>query len=291
MLRAVSQRRSQSVQDRTAARNDMNQDIFDRHRVRLAGCSEAPDVLVFTHGLGTDQSVWDGVAHALGRDFRTLTYDNAGAAPCNQTYFRANQARYLNVSGYASDLLAIVDAAVPEGRVSLVGHSVGGMASLLAALKRPRFFHRLVMIGSSPRYMDDGDYRGGFTRADIDAVYGALSSDYASAVQHIAALMTGDENSRFAGRFAEVMLKTPPDMMLTTLCAVLQGDRRKDLHQVAVPTLLLQSAADAFVPLPVAEYMQGQIPGSVLRVIEASGHLPHVTAPEAVVEAIRDFLS
>jgi sigma-B regulation protein RsbQ len=60
----------------------------------------------------------------------------------------------------------------------LVGHSVSGMVSLLAALVDPKLFSRLIFIGASPRYLNDKDYVGGFEPSDLDALYAAMSSNY-----------------------------------------------------------------------------------------------------------------
>lgn len=268
----------------------MSSHILDRHNVRLSGRSDAPETLVFTHGLCTDQGAWQAVADDLGRDFRILVYDIAGAVPATQAHYRDHRHRYLNIAGYAADLLAVCDAAGLRGVVTLVGHSVGGLASMLATIERPRAFRRLVMIGSSPCYVDRDGYTGGFTRADIDGIYQALSGSYDSTVPRIAALMTGEEAGGLTESFISTMRSIPQDLMLTTLCSVLQCDRRQDLRRVGLPTLLIQSTRDAFVPVEVARYMQQQIPASRLALIDASGHLPHVTATEPVVEAMRAFL-
>ena len=79
--------------------------------------------------------------------------------------------------------------------------------------------------------------------------------------------------------------------MLTVLCSILQQDYRKDIEHVATPALIIQSQRDPFVPPFVAHYLHNHLPGSRLAVIEAAGHLPHVSAPGEVAKAILDFIS
>jgi sigma-B regulation protein RsbQ len=51
------------------------------------------------------------------------------------------------------------------------------MIGVLAAIERPKLFSRLVLVGPSPRYVDDEDYRGGFTADDIDGLLESLDSN------------------------------------------------------------------------------------------------------------------
>lgn len=269
----------------------MSRDPRARHNLTLAGNPDAAKTLVFVNGLGTDQSVWNQVAPAFAADYRLVLFDNAGTVEANLDDFRANQLRYLNVSGYATDLLEICTALGLSGDTFLVGHSLGGMAGLLASIQRPRLFERLVLIGVSPRYSNTDGYVGGFTKADIDASYDALRRDYLSWGRHVsAAAMHTPERPHLAEEFAASIARIPQDMMLTVLCSVLQTDRRADLAQVTVPVLLIQARNDCFVPLEVAQYLHAHIPGSQLSLIDASGHLPHVSSPEQVLAAMAGFV-
>jgi len=266
-------------------------DPLIRNNVTVTGNPTARAAMVFVNGLGYDQTFWSQVASEFASDYRLVLFDHAGSIESNQDYFRANQWRYLNVGGYATDLLEICVSLALSGDILLVGHSLGAMVGLLAARQDPSRFSGLVLIGASPRYMDTEGYRGGFSKADIDATYGALQGNHLDWSRQLASLAMGTpDRPTLTGRFADALARIPPDVMLTVLCSVLQMDRRAELGMVTTPTLVIQAREDYFVPPEVAQYLRDQIPNCRLAEIDAVGHLPHVSAPAQVVAAIRDFI-
>ena len=266
-------------------------DPLVRNNVTVSGNNGADDTLVFVCGLGTDQSVWNKIVPAFQDSHRIVLFDHVGAIPQNRDLFLAHQSRYLNISGYARDLLEVCEALQLPRSTVLVGHSLGALASMVASVQKPEQFSGLVLLGASPRYVDCDGYRGGFAKADVDAVYDALMNDYDVWTRHFSALAMGNPNRpELAIKFSETMRHTPKEMMLTMLCSALQTDQRDKLSQIVQPTLVIQSADDIFVPLHVAEYLRDHIGNCELRVIAASGHLPHVSAPEAVTAALKSFL-
>lgn len=259
-----------------------------RNNVTITGRLDAPRTIVFAHGFGSDQSAWSRVAAAFADDYRIVLYDHVGAGKSDPAAFV--QHKYLRLETYARDLLAICAALELEG-AALVGHSMGAMIGLLAAIERPHHFSRQILVGASPRYLDDGDYRGGFTKGDLNTVYSAMQANFLQWADGFAPLMIGEGHSpNFARAFAESLKSISPKKALTVACAVFQSDHRADLKKVSIPTLIIQSLHDFAVPMSVANYLHAHIPGSTLRVIEASGHLPHVTADAEVAAAIRAFI-
>ncbi|MCK7494961.1 MAG: alpha/beta hydrolase [Comamonadaceae bacterium] len=101
-------------------------------------------------------------------------FDNAGTGSSEPAAFQ--QHRYLTLDGYAADLNALLDA-LQLRDVVFVGHSLGAMSGLLAAIARPEQFARLVAVGASPRYLDDptDGYHGGFSEDDLNALYHAVT--------------------------------------------------------------------------------------------------------------------
>jgi sigma-B regulation protein RsbQ len=266
-------------------------DAFDpitKNNVTVAGNPDAAATMIFVHGFGTDQSSWREVAAAFARDYRLVLFDNTGAGRSRPEAFV--QHRYLNLRAYAEDLLDIC-AALQFKDAVLVGHSVGAMIGLLAAIRRPQHFSRLVLIGASPRYLDDEGYHGGFTKSDIDELYSTMTHSYSTWAKNFAPLVMGNPDSpHLAQQFAETIKTIPPNHALTVLCSIFQSDHRGDLDKLTLPTLLIQAREDIAVPLAVAEYLNRHIAGSRLAVIEATGHLPHISAPAAVIKAMRGFL-
>ena len=269
----------------------METDPLHRNNVTVTGQLKASRTLVFVNGLGYDQSFWRVVASHFAHDYRLVLFDHVGAIPANQAVFKKHPVRYLNVGGYAADLLEIKAALNLTKDTILIGHSLGAMTALLACVEDPIWARQLVLIGASPCYANTGDYKGGLSKDDINAIYSALQSNYrAWAVQLAAMAMATPESPALIDTFAGSLSSIPPEMMLTVLCSVFQMDYRPALRKVSVPTLVIQSKTDIFVPPQVAQFLQSEIPNAQLKTIAATGHLPHVSAPESVIAAISEFI-
>lgn len=263
-------------------------DPLKKNNVRVLGNPDASRTLVFTHGFGGDQTFWRHVLPAFENDCRLVVYDLVGMGEADpQAYV---QSSYLSLQAYAQDLIDLCAALELRDAVA-VGHSMGSMIALLAAIRAPHLFSRLVLLGASPRYRDDVGYSGGLSAADIDAIYRGIHENYDAWARGLAAWAVGETNDPSAIEdFATALKRLPSDRALTIACVVLQSDCRVELDKVVQPTLIIQSTGDTFVPRAVAEYLHRTIRGSKLAFVEASGHLPRLTASTQVVSAIRAFL-
>lgn len=260
-----------------------------RNNVRLIGNSQAGRTLVFMHGLGTDQTVWHEVTPAFEADWRIVLLDNVGAGGADPAAFSIS--RYLNLRPYAQDFLEVLEQLDLRDAV-VVGHSSSAMVGALTAIAAPQRISKLVMIGANPRYLNDAGYEGGMTPQDIDQIYRAATANFPEwSAGFAAAAMGNPQRPELALQFAQSVRSVPLKQLLSVLCATLQTDYRAELAHIPVPTLIVQSLNDLFVPMSVAEYMHARIPDNRLRVIDATGHLPHVSAAPQVVAAIQEFLS
>lgn len=262
--------------------------VIARNNVQVAGNTAADKTMVFVHGFGTDQTAWSGVAPAFSKDFRLVLMDNAGAGNSDPNAFV--QARYLKLNNYASDLLDVCRALELEDAV-VVGHSIGAMIAVLAARAAPRHFSKLVLIGASPRYLNDEGYIGGLSKEDVEQIYRSITSDlgaWANTYSRLA--MASPEAPQLAQAFSDTLKRIPPAQLLTTLYSILQSDHRAEIAALDKPTLLIQTQDDAIVPLSVAQFMQRTIRQSQLKIINARGHLPHISTPDEVVAAMREFV-
>lgn len=263
-------------------------DPIEKRRAAVTGNASAEKTLVFVNGFGEDQSAWMHVAPAFARDFRLVTFDHAGTGGTAGGAFP--QHRYLNLRAYARDMVELADSLALRDAVA-VGHSVGGTIALLAAIERPAAFGKLVLIGASPRYLDDAVYRGGFSEDDLQKIYRAVALDYAEWADDFAPrVMDNPDRPQLAQHFAQSLKTIAPEHALTALCAIFQSDHRADLPKVTQPALIVQSRDDIAVPAEVARYLHEHIRGSRLAVIDARGHFPHLSAPEQVVAAIAEFV-
>ena len=251
-----------------------------------------PRTVILANGFGTTQEIWSHQVAALLDRFRVVTFDHAGARPSTVAAWRAR--RHGRLFGFAEDLVRLVEGLDLEG-AAFVGHSAAGMVGLLAANAAPGLFQRMVLIGGSARYLDDPArrYTGGFTEADVEAMVSSMAQDYAGWANGFSKVAAGlPENPEFAATFADLLMGLRPDIASTVLAGILRSDHREDARRyrsLGLPTLLLQARRDPTVPLGAAEWLAAAT-GGELRLVEATGHFPHQTAPAAVSREILAFL-
>jgi sigma-B regulation protein RsbQ len=268
-----------------------------RHHVRILGVdadsdadSHANDVptLVLAHGFGCDQNMWRLVWGLLEDRYRIVVFDHVGSGKADPSAWDPH--RYARLDSYADDILDIVDGLNLRGAV-FVGHSVAAMMGVLAAGARPDAFAKLVLVTPSPRYIDDGDYRGGFSRADIDDLLESLDSNYLGWSRAIApTIMGAPDRPELADELAESFCRTDPACVRVFARTTFLSDNRADLSRVAVPTLVLECAEDAIAPAGVGAYVAQRIPGSRLVTLDTNGHCPQLTVPKATATAIASFV-
>jgi sigma-B regulation protein RsbQ len=244
--------------------------------------------MLFAHGFGCDQNMWRHVAPAFTDDYRVILFDHVGAGSGDPAAYDVD--RHATLQGYAQDVVEICDA-LDLRDVVFVGHSVSAMIGVLAQRMRPDRFGALVLVGPSPRYVDDGDYVGGFSEADIGELLGSLESNYlgwASATAPV--IMANQDRPELGQELTESFCRTDPEIAKRFARVTFLSDNRADLAGVSVPTLVLQCRDDVIAPTEVGRYVHESIPGSVLTVLDATGHCPNLSAPEATAAAMADFL-
>jgi sigma-B regulation protein RsbQ len=260
-----------------------------RHHVQVHGPPDAP-AMVFAHGFGCDQNMWRHVWPAFAAEHRVVLFDHVGHGHSDHSAF--DPERYATLDGYASDVLELCDELGLERDVVFVGHSVSAMVGALAAIASPERFSALVMVGPSPRYLDDDDgYRGGFSRPDIDGLLDALGSNYLGWSSAMAPMIMGNADRPELGEeLTERFCATDPEIALHFARTTFLSDNRADLPRIATRSLVLQCADDVIAPTAVGEYVHAHLPDSELVYLDATGHCPNLSAPEETIAAIRAFL-
>ncbi|GAA3441982.1 alpha/beta fold hydrolase [Planomonospora venezuelensis] len=244
--------------------------------------------MVFSHGFGCDQNMWRLVAPAFADRYRVVLFDHAGAGASGPASYSFE--RYSSLGGYAQDVLEICREADLKD-VVFVGHSVSAMIGVLAEAEEPGRFGALVLVGPSPRYIDDGDYVGGFSREDIDELLESLESNYLGWSSAMAPMIVGNpDRPELGAELTNSFCRTDPAIARHFAGVTFLSDNRADLRRVTTPTLILQCSDDLIAPRAVGEYVHREIPGSELVLMEATGHCPNLSAPQETVDAIRAFL-
>jgi sigma-B regulation protein RsbQ len=258
-----------------------------RNNVKLSG-PEKGQAMIFAHGFGCDQNMWRFVTPAFEETYRVVLFDHVGAGGSDPSAY--SRGKYESLKGYASDVLEICRE-LGLTRAIFVGHSVSAMIGVLAALQEPDRFERLVLVGPSPRYIDDGDYTGGFSREDIEGLLESLDSNYLGWSSAMAPVIMGNpDRPELGAELTNSFCRTNPEIAKHFARVTFLSDNRADLPNLKVRSLILQCQEDAIAPRSVGEYMHRQIADSELVLLEATGHCPNLSAPRETIAAIQGFL-
>ncbi len=262
--------------------------VLERNNVTVSGRTDGRP-MVFVHGFGCDQNMWRFVAPAFEDQFRVVLLDHVGAGGSDLSAYDPD--RYATLDGYADDLLQIC-VALDLQDVVLVGHSVSAMIAMLTTLRDPARFTGLVMIGPSPRYLDDTGYSGGFTREDIEDLLDSLDSNYLGWSTAMAPVIMGnDDRPELGQELTSSFCRTDPEIAKRFARATFLSDNRADLSRVTTPTLVMQCSRDAIAPEVVGRYVHEHIASSAFVQLDATGHCPNLSAPEETTRTIRDFVT
>ncbi|XP_051151047.1 probable strigolactone esterase DAD2 [Andrographis paniculata] len=264
----------------------MGHSLLEALNVRVVGSGEK--ILVLAHGVGTDQSAWQRILPYLVRDHRVVLYDLVCAGSVNPDYFDFR--RYTSLDAFVDDLLSILDA-LRIDRCTYVGHSISATIGILASIRRPELFSKLILIGASPRFLNDKNYHGGFEQGEIDKVFSAMEANYEAWVNGFAPLAVGADVPEAVREFSRTLFNMRPDITLFVSRTVFNSDLRGVLGLVKVPCSIFQTASDMSVPPSVAAYLKKHLGGrSTVHMLNVEGHLPHLSAPNLLAQELRRAL-
>ncbi|MDQ6610249.1 MAG: alpha/beta hydrolase [Bacteroidota bacterium] len=263
-----------------------NISVAARNNVTIFG--KGTQTMLFAHGFGCDQNMWRFITPAFENDYKIVLFDYVGAGKSDIAAY--NPERYSTLQGYAKDLLEICEELQLQN-IILVGHSVSGMIGLLASIEQPKFFSKIIMIGPSPGYINDDDYVGGFERKDIEGLLDMMEKNYIGWANFLAPNVMGNPERPFLGEeLTQSFCSTDPVIAHRFAEATFLSDNRSDLKYNKTDTLVLQCSDDMIAPLEVGDYLAGNLPFSKLRVMKATGHCPHMSHPDEVIELMKEFL-
>ena len=277
-----------AIMGRACNQSEVIMSIAERLKATWSGVGT--HVVVLSHGFGLDQTSWADLRLALDARFRVLSYNLAGCGDDGVSSYHPDV--HNSLFGYADDLLALLDETQAH-KVSYVGHSVSGMIGLIAAVARPDCFRRLILLQPSPRYLNDPGtgYVGGFEQSDLDMLYEAMATNYQTWAAGFVPMVMGVNDQHLLSQFSETLFKIRPDIAGRILKMIFQSDHRAIVPRISVPTHLIHSRTDVAVPMEVARWLHARLPGSTSETLELAGHMPHLTQPLVVLDAVMRHLS
>ncbi len=262
-------------------------DILKRNNVKIFGAGD--QTILFAHGFGGDQTAWRYIYKTFTDRYRVILFDYVGTGNSDHSAYRPEL--YSSLNGFAQDVLDICEA-LNLHQVIYVGHSVSSMIGILAALEKPDYFKKLIFVGPSARYLNDGDYIGGLERSDLDGLFEMLDTNYLGFSRAMAPAIMGEKNlPEQQEDLVESFCASDPVVSQNFARVTLLSDHREVLPGLKVPSLTMQCRDDIMAPETAGLYINQHTPENTYLEIDASGHCPHLSTPDEVIKAIKNYIA
>jgi 3-oxoadipate enol-lactonase len=239
--------------------------------------------VVFLHGIGGAARGWRSQLDAFGGRYHAIAWDMpgyGGSQPLPVT-------NILTLAEALKDFLAQLGAVKPV----LVGHSIGGMIVQQFLASYPDLAGAAVLAQTSSAFgSSDGEWQKNF----IETRLGPLDrgETMASMAPKLVQDLLGEEPSAAGVELArDCMAAVKPETYRNSMKAMIGFDLRKNLADIAVPTLLLSGSKDNNAPAKTMAKMAGLVKGSTYVELEGVGHLANMERPNEFNEVLRDFLA
>lgn len=235
-----------------------------------------PRTIVAQGGWAGSWELWTEPFTILSKTWRTIAYDHRGTgatlAPAESITFNA----------LADDLFAVLDALKIE-RCVLAAESAGVAVVLRAALEHPERFDGLVLV--------DGLYYRPASD-DIDEFVVGLQTQFEQTIeQFVQACVPPSEPNRAAicewGK--KILMRASPSAAIQLYECMNRIDLRAAVSEIQLPTLILHGAQDVIQNTSASEWLASQMPNAQLQIIPDAGHVPTMTHPQFVAQAINSF--
>lgn len=261
--------------------------IKERNNVKVIG--QGKKTIVFAHGFGCEQGMWQYIIPIFENDYRMIVFDYVGSGDADMTAY--DTVKYSELAGYAQDVLEIIEDLKLE-EVIFVGHSVSSMIGLIASIQQPTYFDKLVMIGPSPCYQNKADgYHGGFDQSDIEDLLGMMEMNFTGWASYMAPMALEQPiEAETVQELRRTFVSNDPKVARQFAEVTFYSDCRDLLKQGQVDTLIIQCSNDSIVPIEVGEYLHHHLKNSRLHILDAKGHYPHISHPQETASVIKEYL-
>lgn len=239
--------------------------------------------LVMLHGWGMHSGVWQSLIKKLSAQYMLYLVDLPGMGNSRP------------IEPYHLHALADEVAQVIPGVSDVLGWSLGGLVAQRIALNQPDRIRRLILVGSTPCFVNKADWNVGIDSANFESFAEAVNSDYkATILQFLTLQCMKADDARSTLKQLRASFETRPTPTQTTLQRALQvlleTDLRDEVSNIRKPTLLIHGDRDTLAPVQAAHWMMQQLPQGFLRVISGSAHAPFLSHSEQFITALNQFL-
>ncbi|MDP1939897.1 MAG: pimeloyl-ACP methyl ester esterase BioH [Gallionella sp.] len=261
--------------------------------------SGAPLLLI--HGWGMHGGMWGRVPEQLAQHFQVLAVDLPGHGLSRRVGTPLCPRGLSSGRAGKNPALPTLDAIVDQlsaqftGPLTVCGWSLGGQVALRWALRYPQQVSRLVLVSSTPCFVQQTDWpcaMAADTLADFSA---SLQQDYLPTLRRFLALQVrGSEQERelLVTLRHSLLSRGEPDLaaLQSGLEILRDSDLRAVLPEVAQPALVIAGERDTLTPLPASHYLAAQMPNARLATIRGAAHAPFLSHPDEFVKQLVSFL-
>ena len=260
--------------------------VLQRNNVTIHGTGS--QVMMMVHGFGCDQNMWRYIVPAFTATHKIILFDHVGAGRSDLSCFIPS--KYADLGGYADDIVEIANSLQLKD-IILIGHSVSAIIGIIASQKAPHLFKNLLLVAPSPSYINDVDYTGGFTKPEIEELLDSMDNNHLGwSVAMAPVIMANQDRMELTEELSNSFCRTEPAIAKHFARTTFLSDKRAILSNTSTPSLILQCSDDVIAPLTVGTYMHQQLKNSTLVVMKATGHCPHLSAPDETIREIRNYL-
>ena len=239
--------------------------------------------LVLLHGWGMNASVWEPITQRLSKYFTLHLVDLPGMGLSRPT------------EPYHLHSLAEKIAEMLPANADIAGWSLGGQVAMRIALDYPDVVRKLVLVGSTPCFVNDKDWSAGI-KPDVFRMFADnINADYQNAMMQFLTLQCMGANDakstvkQLRKKFAERPVPTTQTMQ-KALNILLETDLRTEVGGIRNSTLLIHGDRDTLAPVQAAHWMAQNLPDAYLRVISGASHAPFLSHSDQFIDALVDFL-
>jgi pimeloyl-[acyl-carrier protein] methyl ester esterase len=245
--------------------------------------------LVLIHGWGMNGSVWHPLVKRLSKNFTLHIVDLPGMG-FSQI-----------ISPYHLYSIAEKIAELLPNNTAMLGWSLGGQVAMRIALDQPEVVNKLILVGSTPCFVNvsglsaQSHWQFGIEAATFEKFSKNVAQDYQKTMMQFLSLQCmGSKSSMFTlralkNKFAERPAPTQ-QLLQDALNILLNTDLRREIANIAQPTLVIHGDKDALAPVQAANWLRQHLPVAFLRVISGASHAPFLSHTDAFIDALEDFL-
>ena len=231
--------------------------------------------IIFSHGWMCDCSVWNSQINFFSKKYKVIVYDHRGHGKSDKP-----KANY-SIETLSNDLYSIIKE-LNLDKVTLVGHSMGGMTALTFALNHPDKVSKLILVGTSAKMTLLG-YIQLWIMMHI--------SSYESFVRGMIDFQHHKPSEQIKKESFERAMRTPKFASYECFTEFMKNyDIRERISQIRIPALIVVGSKDEATPVEMSQYLNREIKGSKLQIIPDSKHMVMIDKPNELNGIIEEFI-